>query len=107
MERRIGILLLTRTIIRLVEFAVHVISCADQTQMGEGLREIAQLLAIQTQFFREESQMIGITERLFEIEPRQLHVSGPRQAFDIPERAHRKSSFPARKTRGRPFYHVV
>lgn len=39
--------------------------------------------------------MIGVTEHLLEKQPGLLHLSRPGQAFNIPERTHRETSFAA------------
>src|SRR6267378_6381919 len=93
--------LLTRT--GLVQFSVQVIRGADERQMGEGLGEIAELLAAVANFFRIETHVIGITEGFLKIEPSEPNISRASQAFDIPEGAGGEGSLTSRKTGGGAF----
>src|ERR1035441_1682362 len=76
---------------------------ANEGNVGKGLRKVAQMLAARPQLFRVETEMIGVAQSLFKDQARLLHIARPRQAFDIPERAHGKRPLVARQSIRRGF----
>ena len=84
------------------EGPVEIEGSADQSQVGERLREIAKRFAGWAGLFRVDAEMIRITQHLFEEEPGVVKScgvgpAGPSQSLDEPERAHVESSLSARQ----------
>src|SRR4051812_16163441 len=71
----------------LPERPVEVEGSADQGQVGEGLREVAQRLAGRTDLLGVEPEVVGVAEHLLEDEAGIFEPSGARQGLDEPERA--------------------
>src|SRR6187402_1502631 len=70
------------------ESTVDGVGGADQSEMGEGLGEVAQVLAGGAKLFGIEAHVVRVSEHLFEDEARSLHVAGAGQAFGKPKGAH-------------------
>src|SRR5688572_27890321 len=68
---------------------------ADQTQMGQGLREISQRFTAMTDLLRIESHVVSIAEHLLEHQARFLDPARSSQRCDQPEAAHAKGAFPS------------
>src|SRR6188474_2631807 len=80
--------------------AVEIESGADERQVCEGLRKVAQVLRLRPELLAIESEMIGVAEHLLEEEAGLLQITHARQALDIPERAHRERALGAREAVG-------
>src|ERR1700729_1277554 len=63
---------------------------ADQCQVGEGLGEVAQLLARRADFLGVEPQVVGVSEQFLEHEPGLVQAPGASECFYVPEGAHRE-----------------
>jgi hypothetical protein len=70
-----------------VQGAVQVRRRADQGQMGEGLREVAQGLPRSADLLRVQAEVVGVGEHLLEDGPGFLQPAGPGERLDVPERA--------------------
>src|SRR5579859_8068287 len=81
--------------------AVQVIGGADEREMRERLREVAELLPARPQLLGVQTEVIGVAEHLFEVEPRLLDVARTRKTLHVPERAHRERALLAREAVGR------
>src|SRR6266446_6073247 len=79
-----------------IQFAIHGVSGADQSQMGKRLRKISKVFSRWSQFFTIQSKVVRISQHLFEEEPGSLDVARPCQALDKPERANAERSFISR-----------
>src|ERR1051326_2561653 len=66
------------------ERSVQVGPGADQLQMREGRREIAELPAAEPDLLRVEAQLIRVREHLLEHEPCLVEPSGHRERLDVP-----------------------
>lgn len=66
----------------LVQPPVQFKRSADQPQMRESLRKIAQMLARWAQLFCEEAQVICVTQHFLEQESGSFYVITPGQTFD-------------------------
>src|SRR5204863_2023233 len=75
--------------------------------MGKCLGKISKMLTTWTEFFRVKSEMIGVTDRLFEKEARLLKITGAREAFHKPERTHIERPFLAREAIGSRIADVI
>src|SRR5438105_3686127 len=84
----------------LVELAVEVDGGADQRQMAEGLREVAELLTGAADLLGEQAQVVGVGLHLLERKPGVVEPPGPGQGVDIPERAQREGALVARQAVG-------
>src|SRR5262249_52224070 len=71
---------------------------ADQCQVRERLREVAEVLRLRAQLLAIQPEVVGVAEHLLEEEPRLLQVPHPGETLDVPERAHRERPFLARET---------
>src|SRR3954463_2044535 len=67
----------------------------DEGQMGERLREVADLLTGQGDLHGVETDMVGVGEHLLEGRPRVLDAAGAGQGVDVGERAEREGAFGA------------
>src|SRR5438105_2699941 len=77
--------------------ASQVLSAIDQKNMGEGLREIAQLPMVpEIVFLRQQTDIIAQSEHLFENRPGFGMPAHQHQIIDQPEGARQKSSFARR-----------
>src|SRR4029453_3226770 len=66
----------------------------DDTQVRKGLWKISQRFArVRLDFFREEINVVGETERSLEHFARFRHFSAPRQKIHFPETANGKRAF--------------
>src|SRR5437762_6585654 len=72
------------------EPAVEIEGGADQRQVRERLREVAEVLCLGAELFAVQPEVIGVAEHLLEDEARLVQVAHARQALDIPEGAHRE-----------------
>src|SRR5215468_11958636 len=75
------------------EAAVEIEGGADEGQVREGLREVAEVLRLKPELLAVQSQVTGVAEHLLEEEPRLVQVAHAGEALDIPEGAHRKGAF--------------
>src|SRR6266536_4369712 len=71
-----------------VHLAVQAVGRADEGEVRERLRKVAEVLAARAQLLGVEAEVVGIAERLLEDEPRLVDVARARQRLDVPERAH-------------------
>ena len=69
---------------------VEVDGGADQRQVRERLREIAELFAGRPHLLGVQAEMVGVGEHLLKREPRRVQAAGPGQCLDVPERADRE-----------------
>ena len=76
----------------LVEEAIQVVSGADQRQMAERLRKVAERLARRRDLLGKQAQRIGVGQHFLEDQPRVADLARPRQRLDEPESAHREGS---------------
>ncbi len=81
---------------------VEVEGRANQGQMGERLREIAEGLAAGARLLGVEAEVVGITEHLLEeqagvVQPVRFDVAGAGERVDEPEGAHVEGPLPARQ----------
>src|SRR5918998_5578899 len=84
------------------ERAVQVYRRADERQVREGLREVAEGLPRVPDLLGVEFEVIGVGEHLFQGEARLVETSGPREALDEPERAQVEAALAAfQSVRGR------
>src|SRR5215469_2196469 len=74
------------------ERAVEVERGADQRQVGEGLREVALLLAGTADLLGVQAQVVGVGEHLLEGQPCLVKSPGAGERLDVPERADRERS---------------
>src|ERR1700750_3145802 len=72
-----------------IELAVEVDRGADQRQVAEGLREVAELLAGAADLLGEQAQVVSVGVHLLEHQPGLLQPPGPGQRVHVPERAQR------------------
>src|SRR5947209_14219980 len=84
------------------ERPVEIEGGADQSQMSEGLREVAQGLAAGTGLLGVQADMVGITEHLLEeqpgvIQPGRVGAAGARERLDEPEGTHVEGPLAARQ----------
>src|SRR4029079_17376508 len=61
--------------------------------MGEGLREVAEVLAGRTKLLGKQPDMVRVADHLFKQKPRLLDVPGTGKTLDIPEDAHVERAF--------------
>src|SRR5215211_8646779 len=71
----------------LSERPIEVVGCADEGEVREGLREIAQRLPAGPDLLRIEPEVVCVAEHLLEDETGLLEPASPRERFDEPERA--------------------
>src|SRR6201987_4876319 len=83
-----------------VELAVQVDGGADQRQVTEGLREVAELAAGGVDLLGEQAQVVGVGEHLLEHQPGLLQPPGAGQGVDVPERAQREGTLVAAQAVG-------
>jgi hypothetical protein len=74
------------------EHTVKIVCSADQSQMGESLREVTERLAAGAGLLRIKAEMIGVAEHALVHEPRvnqpiTISLARARQRFDQPESA--------------------
>ena len=67
------------------QVTVEIAGGTDESQMGEGLWEIAEVFAAGTELFGVQPEMIRVAEGLFEEEPGLVKISSASDALDIPE----------------------
>src|SRR5208282_5324230 len=91
----------------LVELMIQVIGGTNEAEMGEGLGEVAQQFAVVADFFRIQSEVVGVAESLFEDQAGQLDVARAGQAFGIPEGRGGKSPLASVEASVRAFKNVV
>src|SRR6266852_8455486 len=72
------------------ESAVEIEGGADERQMRERLRKVAEVLCLGAQLLAVQPQVIGVAEHFLEEEPRLVQVPHAREALDVPEGAHRE-----------------
>ncbi len=89
------------------EAVVEVPSGADESDVGEGLREVAEVLAGGAELFGIKAEVVGIAEGFLEDEAGLFQVASASEAFDIPEGAGGKGAFAAVHAVGRGFGGVV
>ena len=85
----------------LLKRSVEGVGGADEAQVGEGLGEVAEVLAFGTEFFGVEADVICVAEHFFEDETALLDIAGAGEAFSIPEGAHAEGAFLAGQAVGR------
>src|SRR5262245_30274255 len=83
------------------ELAVEVVGGADKCQVGEGLREVAELFAGRPDLFGVEPDVVRVAEHLLEGQPRLVEPSGAGERLHPPEGAHREGRLPAGEPIGR------
>ena len=59
---------------RVSEQFVQIVGRADQAQVRQRLREIAEQFALRADLFREQAEMVGVTQQLLEQQLRLLHA---------------------------------
>ena len=82
------------------EPSIEIEGGADQRQVRERLREVAEVLCLGAELFAVQPEVIGVAEHLLEDEARLVQVTHARQALDIPEGAHRERPFLSREPVG-------
>src|SRR4028119_72833 len=82
------------------ERPVEVEGGADEGQVGEGLREVAQGLAGVPDLLGVQPEVVGVAEHLLEHQARLVHPTCARQRLDEPERAQAERAFFAREAVG-------
>src|SRR5262249_16125772 len=92
---------------RLVERAIQVVRGADERQVSERLRVVAERFTGAARLLGVQPEVIGVAEHPFEQEARFLEhhaVGAPRarQGFDEPERAHVERPLARREPVGAP-----
>jgi uncharacterized membrane protein YccC len=75
--------------------AVQIVGGADQRQVGEGLREVAERVAGRADLLRVEPEVVRVGEHLLERQPRLVQPPGARERLDVPERADRERALVA------------
>src|SRR5262245_55456906 len=70
------------------ELAVDGVGGADQPEVRERLRKVAQVLGVGTELLGVEPDLVRVPEHLLEHEPRLLRVARAGEHFCVPERAH-------------------
>src|ERR1700722_17520322 len=60
--------------------------------MRKCLRKISKMPAVQSKFLRVQSNMVGVSQKLFKQQLRLFELTGARQALDIPKRAGREAT---------------
>src|SRR5215208_5968313 len=88
------------------ERPVEVVGRADEGEVREGLREVAQRLAMVSNLLGVEPEVVGITEHMLENKARFLEPASPRERLDEPEGAQAEGPFFARQA-VRGLLHVV
>src|SRR5262245_64510457 len=83
------------------ELAVDGVGGADQPEVRERLREVAQVLAVGTELLGVEPDVVRVPEHLLEHEPRLLRVARAGEHFCVPERAHVERALLAHHAVGR------
>src|SRR5689334_16247177 len=78
-----------------IELVVEVDRSADQGQMAERLREIAELTAGAVDLLGVQAEVVGVGEHLLEDQPRLVQPTGTAQRIDVPERAQRERALVA------------
>src|SRR5258705_13721511 len=84
------------------ERAIEVEGGADQSKVGERLREVAQGLAAVAGLFAVQTEVIRVAEHLLKeqprvVEPGRVRAPGAGECFDQPERAHVERSLAGRE----------
>src|SRR5262245_31138366 len=74
---------------------VEVEGGADESQVSECLREVAEVLAALAELLAVEPEVVGIAEHLLEVEPGPLEIAEAREAFHVPEGTHAERSLVA------------
>src|SRR4029453_10196982 len=69
---------------------VEIVGGADQRQMREGLRKVAEVLRPQSQLLTVKPQVIRIAKHLLEEETRLVKIAHAGYALDVPEGAYRE-----------------
>src|SRR5262245_4831835 len=77
------------------ELAVEVVGGADQCEVREGLREVAELFACRADLLGVEPDVVRVAEHLLEGQPRLVEPPRARECLDPPERAHREGRLSA------------
>src|SRR5690606_17156400 len=65
----------------------------DQREVGERLREVAEVAGIEPELLGVEPDVVRVARHLLEQQPCLVHLSGAREALAVPERAHREAAF--------------
>ena len=79
----------------LVQAVVQADRGVDERQMGEGLREVAQLLARAADLLGVQAQVVAVGVHLLEGEDRVVHSPGPGKRVHVQERAEREGALVA------------
>ncbi|RMS09672.1 hypothetical protein ALP72_05644 [Pseudomonas coronafaciens pv. coronafaciens] len=79
------------------QFAVQKTGRADQRQMTQGLRCVAQMPRVTVELFGIQPQRVGVTQQLLELQMRLLDPPGTGQTFHVPERAGHEGALFARQ----------
>jgi|SRR5262245_45801143 len=82
------------------EAAVEIEGGADEGQVREGLKEVAEVLRLKPELLAVQPQVISVAEHLLEEEPRLVQVAHAGETLDMPEAAHRKGAFHPREPVG-------
>src|SRR5215217_4953841 len=82
----------------LSERPAEVVGGADERQVREGLREVAQGLAAGSDLLRVEAEVVGVAEHLLEDEPGFFQPPRARERLDKPERAQVERTFLAHES---------
>src|SRR5918995_6402158 len=80
------------------ELAVEIVSGADESKVGEGLREIAEQLPRRPDLLGEEPEVVAVGEHLLEGDARLVEPTRARERLDVPEGADRERAFVPRET---------
>jgi hypothetical protein len=72
----------------------------DQSLVGEGLREVADLFPGECDFLRVEAQVVAVGQHLLEGVARLLELAGSRERVHVHERAQREPALSALKPIG-------
>src|SRR5918993_5756489 len=78
-----------------VELGVEVDRGADQREVAEGLREVADLFAGRRDLLGVETEVVAVGQHLLEGEPRVVEAAGAGQGVDVPEAADREGALGA------------
>src|SRR5438552_4992844 len=83
------------------ELAIQVHGRADQCEVRERLREVAEQLAGCADLLAVEPDVVGVGEHLLEGQTRLVHAARPRESLDVPESADREGPVAAGQAVGR------
>src|SRR6056297_703806 len=74
------------------EGTIQVVGGADQSEVSERLREVAQVFTAGPEFLRVQTDVIGESERLLEGETSIWQTTRARETLGVPEGAHREGA---------------